>query len=451
MAQQTINIGATENDGTGDSFRVAFDKVNDNFNETFPLAENALTKLAVAAQTVLGEVNFTGGLKVDGAFIKEPTKRVIVNVLGDFPAPVSSVITLADDTQYLLGNDVSLGVNELVMGSNCAIEGIESIVVTLTYTGTADMFTITNKRVRISKLSISCASGRVINFSDNTDTIFRMTDCSVSCATFGLFNSTGTNGSTVRFTNVSPSTITSGGCTITGGWNSWLWEVSATNITGGDLFNFGSATFNSIVLDLILANLGAGTTLISGAASSANINTGGTAIVTRMLNSGSGSILSGVTVDDALWNFFHNDDIADTRPDGLLSMQSNATATVIAVAGTPVLVAGTWAIERVSQFTGTTAGRLTYDGGKDTVTPITASLTVEPVSGGSTDISVQVAINGTAVSNSARVGNASAGNPTSITVPWQDQFSTSGFVEIFVSNEGGTVNILVSSAVLRVN
>ena len=35
MAQQTINIGTTANDGTGDAARIAFDKVNDNFTELF--------------------------------------------------------------------------------------------------------------------------------------------------------------------------------------------------------------------------------------------------------------------------------------------------------------------------------------------------------------------------------------------------------------------------------
>jgi hypothetical protein len=419
MVQQLINVGATANDGTGDPWRDAFIKVNANETELFGL---------------------TG-----------PTQRVVVNVLADLPAPVSSVITLADDTEYLIGDDISLGTNELVMGDGCAVSGIESVAVTLTYTGTADMFTILNDTARISDLTISCASGRVINFSDNTDTLFRMTDCTVSCSTFGLFNSGGASGSTVRFTNVSPASITSSGCTITGSWNTWLWEVSATNLTGGSLFNFGTATFDAIVLDLILANLGAGTTLITGAASSANINTGGTAIVTRMLTSGAGTILSDVTVDDALWNFFHNDDIADTRPDGLLSMQSNATATVIAVAGTPVLVAGTWVVERSSQMTGTTAGRLTYDGGKDATLPITGSFTVEPASGGAVNISIEVAIDGSVVPNSKRTANSSAGNPASITIPWQEIFATATFVEYFVTNETSTVNILVSSATGRVN
>jgi len=35
MGKQTINIGTTANDGTGDALRTAFDKVNDNFDELY--------------------------------------------------------------------------------------------------------------------------------------------------------------------------------------------------------------------------------------------------------------------------------------------------------------------------------------------------------------------------------------------------------------------------------
>lgn len=38
MTQQTINIGSAPNDGTGDTLRAAFDKVNDNFDEVYGLA-----------------------------------------------------------------------------------------------------------------------------------------------------------------------------------------------------------------------------------------------------------------------------------------------------------------------------------------------------------------------------------------------------------------------------
>jgi len=35
MAKQAIGIGASANDGTGDTLRVALDKVNDNFDEIY--------------------------------------------------------------------------------------------------------------------------------------------------------------------------------------------------------------------------------------------------------------------------------------------------------------------------------------------------------------------------------------------------------------------------------
>ena len=35
MAKQSIGIGSSANDGTGDPLRTAFDKINDNFTELY--------------------------------------------------------------------------------------------------------------------------------------------------------------------------------------------------------------------------------------------------------------------------------------------------------------------------------------------------------------------------------------------------------------------------------
>ena len=45
MAQQSLNLGTNANDGTGDTLRVAMDKVNDNFTELYnsPLFSGHLT------------------------------------------------------------------------------------------------------------------------------------------------------------------------------------------------------------------------------------------------------------------------------------------------------------------------------------------------------------------------------------------------------------------------
>ena len=57
MAKQTINIGTTANDGTGDPIRSAFDKTNDNFTELYAgagVADDSITysKLADEFTTI---------------------------------------------------------------------------------------------------------------------------------------------------------------------------------------------------------------------------------------------------------------------------------------------------------------------------------------------------------------------------------------------------------------
>lgn len=43
MSKQTIGIGSAANDGTGDTLRDAFDKVNDNFNELYGAVQTITT------------------------------------------------------------------------------------------------------------------------------------------------------------------------------------------------------------------------------------------------------------------------------------------------------------------------------------------------------------------------------------------------------------------------
>lgn len=50
MAKQTIGIGTTANDGTGDTLRVAFDKANDNFDEVY--ADDFVTNARLADEAV---------------------------------------------------------------------------------------------------------------------------------------------------------------------------------------------------------------------------------------------------------------------------------------------------------------------------------------------------------------------------------------------------------------
>jgi hypothetical protein len=424
MAQQLINIGAAADDGTGDTFRDAFDKTNDNFTELF------------------SEV--------------KPIREVVVNTMADLPAAVSGQIQLADQIKYVVGEDLNQGTDQFVLGADTVFSGLDENVVTVTYTGTGPQFTAIDKSCRLKGFTANCISGTFFNASNSagnegTSNVI-LDNVDVDCATLGsianlnifgmfrcAFNSISTDGWTYIGTQGNVVTIN---------------DVVILQ-QAGIFLDLGSATFLSFDIDNYLMLGSAGTTFLSGLTASGNIRTGGLGRVIRGRDFGAETILSGISVDDALWEFDLNDKIADTRADGLLSMQNNAVATIIAApssdGSSAVLVAGTWVVERASQMTGTTAGRLTYNGGKDATLPMTVSVSVEPASGTNINLSAYIAIGGVVVANSKRSSSASAGSPSSITIPWQEVFSTTNFFEVFVENNDNTTNILVSSAISRAN
>jgi len=416
-------------------------------NET----EASPTIRSIQAGNGISVVGQEGEITITATEAPVSNKTVIVNQLSDLPAPVGGVITLAADTEYLLTNDIDIEANRLVMSANTALKGTESILITLTSSVVGDLITMTNTTNRVANIALDAASARIINWTSTTQNIFRMNDVTITaCDKVARLDSTGGNG-ILRFTNVSPASIATDGVEFIGNFRSFYWNVSAVGVDAGSMFNLGTATFDSFIADTMIITLNGSSNLVSGQTGSANINSGGSGLVTIMRIEGAGTPLSGVSVDDALWEFRSNDDIADTRPDGLLSMQGNATNTIISAAGTPVLIAGAWVEETSSQFSSTAAGRLTYDGGKDAKLPITGSISIEPVSGTNINVSAYIAINGVFVANSKRASTASSGQPTSITVPWQDALSTGDYVELFVANDDNTTNLLVPSAIFRIN
>jgi hypothetical protein len=160
--------------------------------------------------------------------------------------------------------------------------------------------------------------------------------------------------------------------------------------------------------------------------------------------------LTGVSTDDARWNFTSNDEIQDTRPDALLSLSAQTT-TVIATVDTPVLITGTWTIARTAQTTATAAGRITYNGERPATLPITANVTIEPLSGTSKIVSVYFYKNGSKVAASKISSVISAALPQNITAIWQDQLTNGDYYEVYVENGTDAINLVIKNAILRLN
>jgi len=79
MAQQTINLGTSANDGTGDNLRSAMDKTNDNFTELYgansvssniALSGNTVSTYATNQDLILGP-NGTGQIRIASNIIPD--------------------------------------------------------------------------------------------------------------------------------------------------------------------------------------------------------------------------------------------------------------------------------------------------------------------------------------------------------------------------------------------
>jgi hypothetical protein len=418
MAQQNITIGA-QDAGTGDTYFDAFTKVEANFTDLYS--------------------NFFSAQQID------------VYELSDLPAAAGGIITLAADTNYFIKNSINFGTDRIVMSSRSSIDGAGRLAIVLTYTGTGDFITLTNASGgKIEGITIICSTGRFFNFSDNGDNLLVIEDVTVTCDKVGIFNSTGANGSVMRVSNAT-ITATTSGMTFTGAWNRTLFLTIGFNLSAGSVFDLGVATFKSFYTDLIGMGLSAGATFLTGAAGSANITASGVGVIRSTRDDGVGTMLSGITPDDDRWDFYINNRIRDTRSDGLLSMQANATNTVITTQSVYVKVAGTWTVQPGAKFTGTTGGRLTYIGLKGVRHPIDISLSVEPVSGTNKTISVRVAKNGATIADSKRTIRTDSGSPINISCPWQLTLTTNDYIEVFIANDTGTTDLLVTNATLRIN
>lgn len=147
MAQQTINIGTTANDGTGDPLRTAFDKVNDNTTELYSgqslsIASDILT--LTRADGTTSTVDLSTYLDEDSRAIASGTingSGIVTFTRDDASTFTLDLSSLLDDTNLVTSVNsqtgaVSLGTSDVVSNNeitaamivdNVQLEGTESV------------------------------------------------------------------------------------------------------------------------------------------------------------------------------------------------------------------------------------------------------------------------------------------------------------------------------------
>lgn len=380
-----------------------------------------------------------------------PTLKIISQE-SDFETQDATTITLTAQTIFIIAGAITTS-KRFIVQDKAVITSFNIFGPLLTYTGTGNMFTGTDATFTIKEINISHPNGTGFDFTDNTGgqklflNSFVRTEAGVKYGTFR-------NMQTVLIDNSSTLDMDDG-ITVTGANNAvfsidkfYIGTTSATNIgiEFDSTFRAPTVEINDFVYFGVSGSIG-----ISGLASSGNIPSGSIGQVTNCEFLGPVTPIQNITVSDIRWSFKNNAGLADTLEDCLLSLNSNTTETVISVASTPVLAAGTWVVERQAKYTGTTAGRATYNAERDMTTPVEIVTTIEAASGSNKDIKIYLALNGTVIANSAKSNRVSAGDPKNTTVLWQLDLSENDYLEVYVSNETDTANLIVKDAVLRVN
>ena len=390
-----------------------------------------------------------GAIQIATSATPVTTKTVIISELSDFPAPVSGQTIGEDDTDYFLVNDIT-NPNEFVCGNNSVFRAADSAVITYEYTGVGTAFVCADGDAKLTKFKLIAATGTAIDVSSvSGNNVFQMIDMTVEeCDIAGSV----TNMGALQITDVAWNDIKTDGISYVDPTGIFICQNNLIFLNGGTFLDLGTSTFNGFNFLNSFVAMAGGTTMISGLTASGNINSGQLGVVSNIQNIGvSGTALSGVDPDDARWNFTLNSDIPDTRPDALISLTNNATATTIASSNTPVKLAGTWNLERSAQFTTDTTGRATYNGEKNAVLPITMSFTAIMASGGTDSITFYVAINGSIVVNSGASNDHNSSTAGRTTMPWQYEFTPGDFVEAWVENNSDTTDVLVTDAAIVVN
>ena len=172
MAQQSINIGTSANDGTGDPLRTAFDKINDNFSELYGSSAEANDLLEDTTPELGGDLEVNGKRitsarsNEDIILLPNGTGGVLasaVRIAGTtLSSDDSSSITIAEAFQVNGATNIDGAVTAT---STVAVTGATTLSSTLAVSGATTLTTTNIDNINIFDNSITSDSNADINIT----------------------------------------------------------------------------------------------------------------------------------------------------------------------------------------------------------------------------------------------------------------------------------------------
>lgn len=425
MAQQIVNTGTTNDDGTGDTVVLSFEKCNSNFTELY---DNPYTNSQVQ----------------------------VIRDQDDYPVQDATTITLEEGIYYEIIKPYTQ--TKQFVGGNAAIVGkpVGGATAWLNYTGTAPLFSMANKRLWVEKLFFNAPSAELFAFSGNgafdLNNILNVINCNIfNCLSIGTF--TGVGGITmdlVQFASVTGSTA----MTFAGNGNivTDIRRIFIGGLTAGSKgIDLGTLTTNGIILDSVIFSGDSTAVPLSGLANTGNINVGGRLVVRESTFTGFTSPLSDVNQQDIRADFRENNGVPDTNDLGNIYLGSATTLTISTIGQWEEVDGVNWLGKTLDGFSVSASGVLTWDREYDIDIDVEGHCTVEKVGGGSDIIQVGVAKNW--VANNApeadSISETDSSSPSSAPYGTTLTLSQGDNLRLVARNQDSTSNLIFTVASIR--
>jgi hypothetical protein len=367
---------------------------------------------------------------------------VFVSSLEDFPLPSSGVITLVDNYTYLITTTVDLAGNRIVAGQNTTILGGSSENCILKSTGLSAATALITSEWSMPMRSITLTHGTALDLdaSGHSDQALDWFGVNfLDCATIGTVANYGNFILTdCAFLNSAGLTLdgtiaTFGAlqCLFSGAAASTIFTIPATATI--------SRRFRIIYSSFVVPT---GSTGINFS-SSASVPTEGYILDTVNFSS-TGTYTSGVAYTDDKALFVNCRGITNTSVAAGLSMEANATATVISTTGVAVKVAGTTTASAINQKFSHADNKLTYTGALPRVFKVTAILTVTGPN--NAQLTACVYKTGAEVSGSCSTVTANGvGKAENIQAQAIVSLSQNDYIEIWIANDTNDTDLTVDA------
>ena len=383
-----------------------------------------------------------------------PSNTVRVSAASDFPAAVAGVRTLAADTIYEIVGTIDVGTDRFICSNNTFIVGTGRArrLNTIESDTTGSLFTATGVNVTLVGITLAAtAATELITFDGANTGVLSIENVQSLTHTGSVATITNMGGALIRLGIFVGGTD---GITFVGANNQGI-LIETSNFIGfsGTGIDFGTATMGSVQItgssiqgDAVGPDIG-----VSGLAASANFRAGATLYLTQVDFGATSTPLSGITPEDVKVEFWRNQGIKGTHAEANGYVSDSVLTTTISASLTPVKVnVGTdFVTQHDDRFTVATDGRITYDG-EDTIdAKINYAVQFTGASGTNT-FNFYIAKNGTVVAAS-KLGREIASTGTAAIGGFCiEELATTDYVELWVENDGATVDCNVIDMKLMV-